>query len=164
VPSTSWCGWIGGGTPWSANPGRGSRMKQACKVWRGASRREREKRCGRNIDEPGMLIDRGLAGLTSRRGRKPQGRRLESRVVREHGTDIRADVDTTNSGGEPSPQEDEPAFSKRKTGAGIARKTVTVRPKWRGIDGSGVTQQRRYDGTNNTLQGSELHERLPSSR
>jgi hypothetical protein len=81
--------------------------------------------------------------------------------VREHEMDVRADVDTTNSEGEPSPQEDEPAFSKRKTGAGTARKTITVRPKWRGIDGSGVTQQRRYDGTNNTLQGSDLHERLP---
>jgi len=25
-------GWVGGGTPWSVNPGRGSRMKQACKA------------------------------------------------------------------------------------------------------------------------------------
>jgi hypothetical protein len=37
-----------GATPWSANPGRGSGMKQARKVCGGANRREREKRCGRN--------------------------------------------------------------------------------------------------------------------
>jgi hypothetical protein len=138
-------------------------MKQACKDQRGASRREREKRWGRNEGGPGMPAVSGLAGLTPRRGRKPQGRRPEpGRARARH--DTRADVDTTNSGGEPSPREDEPGFFQRKTGAGTARKTITVRPKWRGIDGSGATRKRRYDGTNNTLQGSELHERLPSSR
>jgi hypothetical protein len=43
-----------GATPWSANPGRGSGMKQARKVCEGASRREREKRCGRNEVGRGM--------------------------------------------------------------------------------------------------------------
>jgi hypothetical protein len=68
-------GWVGGASPWSANPGRGSRMKQACKVQRGVSHREREKRCGWNVGELGMLVVSGLAGLTPRRGKRPQGRR-----------------------------------------------------------------------------------------
>jgi hypothetical protein len=51
---TRWSGWVEGGNPWSAKPGRGSRMKQACKVVRGGSRRERVKRCGRNVGGPGM--------------------------------------------------------------------------------------------------------------
>jgi hypothetical protein len=38
-----------GESPWSANPGRGSGMKQAHEVCGGANRREREKRCGRNV-------------------------------------------------------------------------------------------------------------------
>jgi hypothetical protein len=101
-----------------------------------------------------MLIEGGRAGLVSRRGDETPRKAPE----------IRADVDATNSGGEPSSEEDEPVFSQRTTGAGIARKTITVRPKWRGIDGSGVTQERRYDGIYKTLEGSELHERLPSTR
>lgn len=46
-------------------------------------------------------------------------------------------------------------------GDGAGRKTTTVRRKRRGIGGIGLTQQTRYIGTNNTLQGRELHERLP---
>jgi hypothetical protein len=41
------------------------------------------------------------------------------------------------------------------------RKTIAVRPKWRGKDGIELTRQARYDGTNKTLQGSDLHGRLP---
>jgi hypothetical protein len=37
-----------GRNPGAKNPGRGSRAKQTCKVQRGANRRERAKRCGRN--------------------------------------------------------------------------------------------------------------------
>jgi hypothetical protein len=43
-------------------------------------------------------------------------------------------------------------------GDGAGRKTTTVRRKRRGIGGIGLTQQTRYIGTNNTLQGRELHE------
>jgi hypothetical protein len=57
-----------------------------------------------------MPIERGLAGLMSRRGVEPQGRRPWSWVSRKRGLDTRADVGTTNSGGEPSSREDEPAF------------------------------------------------------
>lgn len=77
--------------------------------------------------------------------------------------DARADVGTTNSGGEPSSREDEPAFF-IEDGGRYRRKTIAVRPKWRGKDGSGVTQERRYDDTNNTLQSSQLHVRLPGAR
>jgi hypothetical protein len=45
------------------------------------------------------------------------------------------------------------------SGGRYRRKTITVRRKRRGIGGIELTQQARYDGTNNTLQGSELHER-----
>jgi hypothetical protein len=55
-----------GEEPRSRNPGRGSRAKQICKVQRGANRRERAKRCGRNAGEPGSSSNRGLAGLTPR--------------------------------------------------------------------------------------------------
>jgi hypothetical protein len=51
---------VGGETPWRGNLGRGSRMKQAGKVWRGESRRERAKRWGRNKGlgwEPSRLVD-----------------------------------------------------------------------------------------------------------
>jgi hypothetical protein len=42
--------WLGSEeSPWSANPGRGCGMKQARKVCAGVSRRERGKRCGRNV-------------------------------------------------------------------------------------------------------------------
>ena len=75
----------------------------------------------------------------------------------------RADAGTTNSGGEPSSREDEPSiFTDR--GGRYRRKTTTVRQKWRGMGGWDVTQKRSYDGTHNTLQGSQLHERLPSPR
>jgi len=100
-----------------------------------------------------MPIGSGLAGLMSRRGWRPHGRRPGNR----------ADAGTTNSGGEPSSREDEPVFF-TEDGGRYRRKTTTVRPKWRGIGGSGVTQKRRYDGTYKTLQGSQLHERLPSMR
>ena len=43
--------------PCSANPGRGCGMKQAYKVLEGVTRRERAKRCGRNIGEVGNLAD-----------------------------------------------------------------------------------------------------------
>jgi len=62
----------------------------------------------------------------------------------------RADVGTTNSGGEPSSREDEPEFF-TEDGGRYRRKTITVRPKWRGNGGSGATQKRRYDDTDNTL-------------
>lgn len=75
----------------------------------------------------------------------------------------RADAGTTNSGGEPSSREDEPSIF-TDGGGRYRRKTITVRPKWRGMDGIGVTRKRRYDDTHNTLQGSQLHERLPSPR
>jgi hypothetical protein len=55
-----------GEEPRSRNPGRGSRAKQICKVQRGANRRERAKRCGRNEGEPGSSLNGGLAGLTPR--------------------------------------------------------------------------------------------------
>jgi hypothetical protein len=97
-----------------------------------------------------MPAGRGLAELMSRRGREPHGRRPWSWVVRKHGLDARADVGTTNSGGERSSREDEPVFF-IEDGGRYRRKTIMVRPKWRGIGGSGVTQKRRYDDTNNTL-------------
>jgi hypothetical protein len=71
-----------------------------------------------------MPVGSGLTGLMSRRGSRPQGRRPVKR----------ADAGTTNSGGEPRTREDEPVFF-NETGAGIARKTTTVRQKWRGIGG-----------------------------
>lgn len=49
-----------GENPWKANPARGCRMKQACKSLGGANRREREKRCGRNVRrvvERSLLVD-----------------------------------------------------------------------------------------------------------
>jgi hypothetical protein len=50
------------------------------------------------------------------------------------------------------------------SGGRYRRKTTTVRPKWRGIGGMDVTHKRPYDGTYNTLQGSQLHERQASAR
>jgi hypothetical protein len=100
-----------------------------------------------------MPIGSGLAGLTSRRGERPHGRRPGNR----------ADAGTTNSGGEPSSREDEPNFF-TEAGGRYRRKTTAVRQKWRGTGGRGVTQKRFYDGTHNTLQGSQLHERLPPVR
>jgi len=97
-----------------------------------------------------MPAERGLAELMSRRGGEPQGRRPWSWVVRKHGSDARADVGTTNSGGEPSSREDEPGVL-NDDGGRYRRKTISVRQKWRGNGGSGVTQERRYDDTNNTL-------------
>ena len=44
-------------------------------------------------------------------------------------------------------------------GGRCRRKTISVRQKWRGNDGSRVTKQPRYVGTHKTLQGSQLHER-----
>jgi len=45
-----------GTNPWSENPGHGSAMKRARKVRGGANRRERAKRCGRNVGGPGMPV------------------------------------------------------------------------------------------------------------
>jgi hypothetical protein len=49
-------------------------------------------------------------------------------------------------------------------GGRYRRKTTTVRWKQRGMGGMDVTHKRPYDDTHNTLQGSQLHERLPSPR
>jgi hypothetical protein len=62
----------------------------------------------------------------------------------------RADAGTTNSEGEPSSREDEPSFFTER-GERYRRKTTTVRQKWRGMGGRGVTQKRFYDGTYKTL-------------
>lgn len=75
----------------------------------------------------------------------------------------RADAGTTNSGGEPSSREDEP-YVFTDAGGRYRRKTTTVRQKWRGMGGRDVTRKRPYDGTHNTLSGSQLHERQPSLR
>jgi len=101
-----------------------------------------------------MPADRGLAGLMSRRGTRPQGRRPGDTGP----TQARRTLEESQAHERMNPP------SSPKTGAGIARKTITVRQKWRGIGGCGVTRKRRYDGTHNTLQGSQLHERLPSAR
>jgi hypothetical protein len=66
-----------GETPWRANPGRGSGVKQTREAGGGASRRGREKRRGRNGAGPGNPA-RGRHRLTSRRGKKPHGRHLRS--------------------------------------------------------------------------------------
>jgi hypothetical protein len=72
---------------------------------------------------------------------------------------VRAGNDTKDSEGERSSREDEPGFSRRR-GTTVARKTIAVRRKRRGNDGSGSTRSIRYVDSYNTLQGSQLHERL----
>jgi hypothetical protein len=75
----------------------------------------------------------------------------------------RADDCSKDSGGERSSREDAPCVARR-------RGTVTVEDHHgpsettRHRSGIWVTRQPRYTATHNTLQGSQLHERLPRTR
>ena len=93
---------IAGESPWRANLGRGSRMKQAGKVSGGASRRGCAKHRGRNIGRVGSLPASGLLVLTSR-WRDGTPRKVLAACAR------RAGRCGWNSEEGVSPREDEPA-------------------------------------------------------
>jgi hypothetical protein len=73
-----------------------------------------------------------------------------------------AQASRCNAGGTPQEREAHERMNPHpdRCGGRHRRKTITVRPKWRGKDGIEVTQQSRYVGTNKTLKGSDLHGRL----
>lgn len=95
-------------TPWRANLGRGCRMKQACEVRGGVSRRECEKHCGRNVrDAVGSV-----PGVDSSRSCREEGRdpKEGARCSRVPGR-FRA---TSYSVEEASLREDEPVFARMR--------------------------------------------------
>ena len=91
-------------------------MKQACKVDEEQAVASVRNAEGGTKMSLGCSSTGGLADRGREEERDPKGGARRHATVREHGTDDRADVDTTNSEGEPSPQEDEPAVSDTEDG------------------------------------------------
>jgi hypothetical protein len=84
VATERWCGQIGGGNPWSENPGHGSAAKYMRKARGGANRRERAKRWGRNGEGHGMPDTQWTPRVDVAKRGETQGRSTGHRRKVEH--------------------------------------------------------------------------------